>query len=61
VASHRGTLEELTHAGIDTSTRSQAMSTFHVPSTYIWITSLILVGLGILGGVTHTRSKDMPK
>lgn len=33
----------------------------HVPTTYILITCLILVGLAILSAVTHTRSKDRPK
>lgn len=33
----------------------------HVPTTYIMITCLILLGVAILSAVTHTRSKDRPK
>jgi hypothetical protein len=33
----------------------------HVPTTYIMITCLILLGAAILSAVTHTRSKDRPK
>ncbi len=33
----------------------------HVPTTYILITCLILLGGAILSAVTHTRSKDRPK
>ena len=33
----------------------------HVPTTYILITCLILLGVAILSAVTHTRSKDRPK
>ena len=32
-----------------------------VPTTYILITCLILLGVAILSAVTHTRSKDRPK
>lgn len=32
-----------------------------VPSIWIIIISIILLGLGILSGVTRTRSKDLPK
>ncbi len=38
-----------------------ALITAHVPTTYVLITSMILLGLGILSAVTHTRSKDRPK
>jgi len=34
------------------------MSVAHVPSTYIIITCLILTGVGVLSGVSHTRTKD---
>ena len=33
----------------------------HVPTTYIMITCLVLLGVAILSAVTHTRSKDRPK
>jgi hypothetical protein len=33
----------------------------HVPTTYIMITCLILLGVAVLSAVTHTRSKDRPK
>lgn len=36
------------------------LSVAHVPQTYILITCTILLGLGILSAVTHTRSKDRP-
>ena len=29
-----------------------------IPHTYIWITGLILLGIGIMNGVSKTRSKD---
>lgn len=32
-----------------------------VSSTWVIITGLILLGLGILSGVSRTRSKDLPK
>lgn len=38
-----------------------AMVLAHVPTTYIMITCLILLGVAILSAVTHTRSKDRPK
>lgn len=38
-----------------------ALLTAHVPTVYVMITSVILLGLGILTGVSHTRSKDPPK
>lgn len=37
-----------------------AMVTAKVPTQYIMITCLILLGVGILSAVTHTRSKDRP-
>ncbi len=30
----------------------------HVPSKWIGVTALVLVGLGIVSGVTRTRTKD---
>jgi hypothetical protein len=38
-----------------------ALITAHVPTLYVMITCVILLGLGILTGVSHTRSKDPPK
>lgn len=38
-----------------------ALITAHVPSLYVTITCVILLGLGILSGVSQTRSKDPPK
>lgn len=35
-----------------------ALSTAHVRPLYIMITSVILLGIGILSAVTHGRSKD---
>jgi hypothetical protein len=32
-----------------------------VSNTYVMITCVILLGIGILSAVTHTRSKDRPK
>jgi len=32
----------------------------HVPPRWIGVGVICLVGLGILSGVTHTRSKDPP-
>jgi hypothetical protein len=32
-----------------------------VPTLYVVIASIILLGLGILRGVSRTRSKDQPK
>lgn len=32
-----------------------------VPTLYVVITSIILLGIGILTGVSRTRSKDQPK
>jgi hypothetical protein len=38
-----------------------AMSTAGISTLYIAITCVILLGLGILTGVSKTRSKDPPK
>jgi hypothetical protein len=38
-----------------------AMSTAGVPAIWLGITALILLGLGIITGVSHTRSKDPPQ
>lgn len=35
-----------------------ALITAGVPTLYVIISSVILLGLGILTGVSHTRSKD---
>jgi len=35
-----------------------ALITMGVPHLYVMITCLILLGLGIFTGVTHTRGKD---
>jgi len=32
-----------------------------VPTTWVIIASLVLFGIGILTGVTRTRSRDLPK
>ena len=32
-----------------------------VPTLYVVITSIILLGIGILTGVSRTRTKDQPK
>jgi hypothetical protein len=32
-----------------------------VPTLYVVIASIILLGIGILSGVSRTRSKDQPK
>ncbi len=32
-----------------------------VPSTWVIIASVILLGIGILTGVSRTRSRDLPK
>lgn len=32
-----------------------------VPTLYVVITSILLLGIGILTGVSRTRSKDQPK
>ncbi len=37
-----------------------ALVTVHVRTTYVMITCVILLGIGILSAVTHTRSKDRP-
>ena len=34
--------------------------TVGVPTVYVMIVCVILLGLGILSAVTHTRSKDPP-
>jgi hypothetical protein len=36
-----------------------ALITLEVPQLYVIIACVILLGLGILTGVTHTRSKDL--
>lgn len=36
-----------------------ALVTAGVPLTYVAITSVILLGIGILTGVSRTRSKDI--
>ena len=36
------------------------LSVMHIPTTYIMITCVILVGIGILMGVSKTRQKDPP-
>lgn len=36
------------------------MSLAHVPTQYILIASVILLGVGILTGVARTRQKDPP-
>ena len=38
-----------------------ALITAHVPTLYVMIACVILLGIGILSGVTHMRSKDRPK
>lgn len=38
-----------------------AMSLAGVPSIWIGITALILLGIGIISGVSRTRSKDPPE
>lgn len=38
-----------------------ALMTAHVPTTYVMITCVILLGIGIMSAVNHTRSKDRPK
>jgi hypothetical protein len=38
-----------------------ALVTAGVSTTYVMITCVILLGVGILTGVTYTRSKDRPK
>lgn len=34
--------------------------TVRVPTVFVMIVCVILLGLGILSAVTHTRSKDRP-
>lgn len=36
-----------------------ALITLEVPQLYVIIACVILLGLGILTGVTHTRGKDL--
>ena len=36
------------------------LSVMHVPTLYIVIGSVILLGMGILMGVSQTRQKDKP-
>ena len=38
-----------------------ALVTAGVSTLYVMITCVILLGIGILSAVTHTRSKDRPK
>ena len=38
-----------------------ALVTAGVSTVYVMITCVILLGIGILSAVTHTRSKDRPK
>jgi hypothetical protein len=38
-----------------------ALVTVGVSTLYVMITCVILLGIGILSAVTHTRSKDRPK
>jgi hypothetical protein len=38
-----------------------ALVTAHVPTTWVLITCVILLGIGIVSAVTRTRSKDRPK
>jgi amino acid transporter len=38
-----------------------ALLTARVPTTYVLITCVILLGIGIISAVNHTRSKDRPK
>ena len=38
-----------------------ALITAHVSTLYVMITCVILLGIGILSAVTHTRSKDRSK
>ncbi len=38
-----------------------ALITAEVRTLYVMITCVILLGIGILTGVTYTRSKDRPK
>ena len=35
-----------------------ALITAHVPTLYVMITCVIMLGIGILSAVTHARSKD---
>jgi len=37
------------------------MSTAGIPTIWIAIAALILLGIGIISGVSHTRSKDPPQ
>ena len=37
-----------------------ALALMHVPALYITSGCVILVGIGILSGVSHTRQKDPP-
>jgi len=37
-----------------------ALITAHVSTLYVAITCVIMLGIGILSGVTHMRSKDKP-
>jgi amino acid transporter len=38
-----------------------ALVTAGVSTVYVMITCVILLGIGIVSAVTHTRSKDRPK
>ena len=33
----------------------------HVPQTWIGVGALVLVGLGVMSAVTHTRRRDPPE
>lgn len=37
-----------------------AGSTFNWPQSYVWIGAVILLGIGILAGVTNTKRRDPP-
>ncbi|HSE27896.1 MAG TPA: hypothetical protein VLA95_06665 [Gemmatimonadales bacterium] len=37
------------------------MVTLGMPTTWVLIASVILLGIGILTGVARTRSRDLPK
>ena len=32
-----------------------------MPTTWVIIAAVIMLGIGILSGVSHTRSRDLPK
>ena len=37
-----------------------AGSTFHWPMSYVWIGAIVLLGIGILSGVSSTKRRDPP-